>query len=210
MHNIVYKYINEFIDEAELLVQIKEFGQQPANQKYNDDINQLIKNIEVIKDDPKNNTYTRYDKVYNLLIDNKTYLTIANELSPEDLMLMITQYIKARLVPRLSQEQFDDIVLAAINSGKDSKENCFRLAMNYQGSKLNFDNIVDHMIESKNSWFMIELIYAVGEVLDVDNVIKKIVTLNDKKFIADLLADNYLEKALSLEQINMLKDSAKE
>ena len=80
-----------------------------------------------------------------------------------------------------SQEEFDKLVKVGIE--KDEREWLWRLAFNYERSKINFDNIVDYFIKKKDGYYLAELISAIGECLNIDSIINKIV---DKELIEDL------------------------
>ena len=203
MVKIVYKYINEFINEEQLINSLEQFCSE--NNKYEEQIKQLIDMIKNIINEFQNNSILKYDKIYNLLLNNEIYLELFYQMSADDLMLMITDYIKARLVPTLDQKTFDAVVDAAINSGKQSKEKCWRLAMNYENSDLNFDKIEDYLISTKDVWFVVEYMTGPIESIDYDRFICKIIDTNDKEFIERIIKDDLTCTVLDENQINKLK-----
>lgn len=205
MVKIVYKYINEFMNEDELINQLELFCNE--NKDYSESIKKLITEIKNVIDKNKHNSILKYDEIYNLLINNNVYLDLVDKMDNNDLMLMITDYIKARIVPSLKQEEFDIVVEAAINSGKDSKENCWRLAMNYENINLNFDKIEDYLISTKDSWYVVEYMTGPIESIDYDKFICKIIDTNDKEFIKKIINDDLTYTVLDEKQINKLKSA---
>ena len=207
MIKIVYKYINEFINEDELILKLENFRDslEIANEK--ESLSILINDIKVITDDFQNEFLTlKYDKICDLLYNNDVYINLVNQMNDNDIMLMITDYIYAPKVPNLNQETFDRIVDAAISSGDDSRENCWRLAVNYETHNLNFDKIVDYYISIRDVWYLVELMHFLQGNCDLDGIIEKVIETKDKDFIKGLLNDNFIDSTLDVLQIERLKE----
>ncbi len=187
--------------------------------KEKETINKLIKRIEQIPKDDSNIAFLEHEidnlkKDYNKEKDShERWFAISNYINKNDyfnktfesltdyeLLEFITQNIRAPFPPNLSQEEFDKLVKAGIE--KDERESLWRLAFNYDRSKINFDTIVDYFINQKDGYYLSELISAVGNCLNIDSIIEKI---NDKELIEDLEKRKSIIKSyVSEEQFNKL------
>lgn len=144
-------------------------------------LNQQLDSLK--KDYNKNlDSQERWIQVTDCINKNEYFNHTFESLSDYELLEFIVQNIKAPFPPNLTQEDFDRLVKIGIE--KDKREWLFRLAFNYEGRKMNFDSIVDYFIDKKDGYYLIELIIAVGEYLNVERMIDKI---NDKEFIEDLI-----------------------
>lgn len=91
-----------------------------------------------------------------------------------------------------------------VNAGieKDEREWLWRLAFNYETRSINFDSIVEYFIKKKDGYYLAELISAVGECLNINEIIDKI---DDKELIEDLKdRKNVISHYVSEEQFNRL------
>ena len=207
MIKIVYKYINEFIKEDELILNLETFRDSLESAKDKKSLSDLISDIKDVVDDIQNDFLTlKYDKICDLLYSNDVYINLVNQMNDNDIMLMITDYISAPKVPNLNQEAFDKLVDAAINSGEDSRENCWRLAFNYEYHNLNFDKIIDYYISIRDVWYLVELMHFLQDDYDLDGIIEKVIETKDKDFIKGLLNDNFIDSTLGTLQIEKLKE----
>ena len=207
MIKIVYKYVNEFIKEDELILKLETFCDSLESAKDKKSLNDLISDIKEVVDDIQNEFLTlKYDKICDLLYNNDVYINLVNQMNDNDIMLMITDYIFAPKVPNLSQEAFDKLVDAAISSGDDSREKCWRLAVNYETHNLNFDKIVDYYISFRDIWYLVELMHFLQDDYDLDGIIEKVIETKDKDFIKGLLNDNFIDSTLGALQIERLKE----
>lgn len=201
MIETVYKYVNECIDEEILLEELQTFLK--SHKEYEKKLETLINNIKDIMIKRKNNSVLRYDEIYHLLIENEVYLKLVKQMSDRDLMLMITNYIKMGLVPQIDQEYFEVLVDEAIKDSS-SKEFCWRLAMNYEHK--NLDKIEDYLISTKDTYYVIELLYALRHVLDINKSVEKIINTKDKEFMQNILKHKFLEEVFTKEQIEKIKE----
>ena len=119
-----------------------------------------------------------------------------------ELLEFITQYICMPNTPRITQNKFDSLVMVGIKDNK--RESLWRLAFNYNQKGLDFSYIVDYFIEMKDVYYLVELISAVREDLDMDKLIMKIVNTNDKIFIDKLLANSNNINLFNEEEIKKL------
>ncbi len=231
--NIIYRYVNRFINSDELIDLLKNIDKNKFSKKEIKEIeklieevkkiiesvpieidqielkritslNHILEDLEKIKENEENSDDTkefarnkydslikdkdkirdsgpRYEKLYDLLVNNSVYINYCKKMNDLELLEFITQYISAPITPNIDQETFDDLVNAGIK--KDKREALWRLAFNYNGKKKNFSNIEDYFIEKRDDYYLTELISAVQEDLNIDKLIKKVINTKDKKFI---------------------------
>lgn len=202
---LVYKYINEFIDENELLASLDGLISQENDPVKKDSLSSIKSKVTNEMNLHDIGTCILYDKLYTILTTDGFYRESAINMSDKELMLMITEYLYANYIPHIDQETFDSLVDAAIDDKKTAKENCWRLAHNYSGKSINFEKIVDYLISTRDAWYVMELFHSVGDDLNLDEMIDKLITTQDKEFIKRLLEDNLLDTIFKKEQIEILK-----
>ena len=202
----VYKYINKLINKDILIQEITLFLNSKVGKKYNKDINNLLlsienkdKNIEDLTLDNKN----EYERIANLLVNNKTYINIAKDMSDLELMLLITSYIFVPNVPKINQETFNDLVNAAKNYD-NALENIWRLGMNFDCKGYDYKLLDDFFVNSKNIWYLGEYISGVNQVKH-DIIINKIINTADKDFIKQILEDDFIMYNLDKKSKEILK-----
>ena len=145
-------------------------------------------------------SYEIWFNVVDYINKNEYFNTCFNNLSDYELLEFIGQNIQAPFPPKLSQKQFNKLVKVGIE--KDERELLWRLAFNYGDKGINLDAIVNYYIKKKDAGYLLELISAVGEYLDIDSIIDKI---NDKEIIEDLINEKkILCSYISKEQFNKL------
>lgn len=109
----VYKYINKLINKDTLINEIKLFLNSNIEKKYKEDLNILL---DIIENKDKSleelivNSEDEYERLFKLLIHNKTYIDIAKNMSDLELMLLITSYIFVPYIPKIDQDYFNDLV----------------------------------------------------------------------------------------------------
>lgn len=207
MIKTVYKYINEFIKEEELISGLENFYNNASGDKDKKSLEKLISDIKEIINDFQNDFLSmKYNKIYDLLINNDVFLKLVDKMDDNDLMLMITDYMFAPKVPNLNQNEFDSLVEAAINSGENSRENCFRLVTNYEYHNLNFDKVIDYYISCKDVWYIVESMHFLQADYDLEIFVNKIIETKDKDFIKKILDDEYINHTLSSYLIDRLKE----
>lgn len=151
---------------------------------YNDDMKeQLSKNYESLigKKEKVRDCGPRYERLVNLLMDNSLYKKYYNNMSDEELLDYITQFISVPNVPDINQESFDRLVSIAINN--DNNEKLWRLAFNYNKKGIDFTRIEDYFISKRDDYYLTELICAVEDDLDMNRLVDKVFNTNDKEFI---------------------------
>lgn len=187
--------------------------------KKKENIKSLINKIDQISKDDNNrdflnrqldNLKRNYDKeidsherwfaITNYINKNDYFIRTIDSLTDYEFLEFIAQNIQAPFPPNLTQDEFDKLVKAGIEN--DEREWLWRLAFNYEGRKINFDNIVDYFINKKDGYYLSELISAVGECLNIDSIIDKI---NDNELIEDLKErKDIISSYVSDEQFNKL------
>ena len=172
--NTCYKFFNRYITVDELIKELDNIDNK--TKELNDLINEIKDNNKEI------DLQDKWLKVFNVINDNDYFNTCFDSLTDYELLEFIAQNISAPFPPKLSQEEFDKLVKVGIEH--DEKEWLWRLAFNYDESGINFDKIVDYYIKVKDSYYLSELISAVGRSLDIDSIIDK---LTDQELIKGLL-----------------------
>lgn len=180
---------------------IKKIEQIPKDDNNSDFLNRQLDNLK--KDyDREMDSHERWFAITDCIDRNDYFTKIFESLTDYELLEFIAQNIQAPFPPNLTQEEFDKLVKVGIE--KDEREWLWRLAFNYERSKINFDNIVDYFIKKKDGYYLAELISAIGECLNIDSIINKIV---DKELIEDLKKrKGVISSYVSDEQFNRLID----
>lgn len=253
--NLMYRYINKFINSKELLKELKKIDLNKYLDKEIDDINQLILNVEkinnnipnevdavekkriskieyflsiienTIKNDNSEKTKEIIERQYDKLTNDKNtvrdggelYSTLFNlltrhpliceyckKMSDIELLEFITEYISAPLPPVLNQADFNDLV--KVGTENDKRESLWRLAFNYNNKNIDFSLIEDYFIDKKDGYYLIELISAVREDLDVDKIIEKVISTNDKKFIKECASRAQNINLFTKEELEAIKE----
>ena len=150
--------------------------------------------------DRKIDSHERWFAITDYINKNDYFIRTIESLTDYEFLEFIAQNIQAPFPPKLTQEEFDKLVKVGIEN--DEREWLWRLAFNYEGRKINFDNIVDYFINKKDGYYLSELISAVGECLNIDSIIDKI---NDNELIEDLKErKDIISSYVSDEQFNKL------
>ena len=196
--DICYKFINRFIDSDELVKQLSIIDKDNIKKE---DITEVNKMIDEIKNNLsiKNDSEEMWFSIAEYIINSDYFNKVFDSLSDYELLEFVTQKINVLFSPKLSQEEFDNLVDVGIEN--DERECLWRLAFNYEGMDIDFDKIVDYFIEIKDGYYLIELISAVGDSLDIDGIIYR---LDDNEFIKDLI-DRDISLYISKEQKIFLK-----
>lgn len=119
---------------------------QFLKEKYNS----LLKDKKIKKDGGK-----LYQKIFNLITNNKLYLKNIEKINNKQLLKLITQYISAPNPPRITQETFEELVKTAIEEG--DREALWRLAFNYNKKNKDFSSIENYFIKKRDDYYLIEL-----------------------------------------------------
>lgn len=193
----VYKFINKFIDKDTLIQEIEIFLKSRAGVKYKDKLVKLLDEIEnknVSIEELLLETSDESNRIINLLVNNEVYITLVKKMNDQDLMLLITYYILAPMVPKIDQETFNDLVNCAIKYDH-SLENVWRLGMNYDCRGYNYDLLDEFFVNSRDSRYLAEYISGVIQV-NQEKIVNMVVQTKDKEFIRRLLEDNFIQSHL--------------
>ena len=209
MLRIFYKYVNELIDEEKLVKELKNLAKNekvPEKKEQILDLMYLIKAAMIVYN---NSNYELYDAIYELFLNNPLYQELSSDVNSKDLMLLITDYMKVKNPPYVNQQEFDQLVEDAMES-LDPKENCLRLALNYELYNLDFSKIEDYLIETRDAWYMAQYVGSIDNYsYNLDNLLLKICSTNDYKYLNNLLNTEPFTNELTLDQIKKLEESIK-
>lgn len=136
----------------------------------------LLEDKKKVKDGGK-----LYESLFTLLADNDLINYYCDLLNDYELLEFIAQYISVPMPPQISQEKFDKIVKVGIEN--DEREWLWRLAFNYNEKNKDFSLIEDYFIEKRDDYYLIELISAVRDDLNMKKLKKRVIATKDKKFI---------------------------
>lgn len=200
----VYKYINKLINKYTLIEEIKIFLNSKVGKKYTNDINDLLSSIES-KDieDLLITNEDEYKRIFNLVINNKTYISIAENMSDLELMLLITSYIFVPYIPNINQDTFNDLINVA-KTYDHALENIWRLGMNYDCRDFDYDLLEDFFVNSKDMHYLGEYLSGIHQV-NQENIVNKIINTNDKKFIKQILENEFITNLLDKKYIDILE-----
>lgn len=170
--------INHFLESFKIVKNDLKYNDKEIKLFVDKQYNKLLKDKENRCDGGK-----LYEVLFELLTKNSLVIKYAKKMNEDELLEFITKYISVPLPPVITQEGFDDLVKVGIK--KDNREALWRLAFNYNRKEINFSLIEDYFIKKRDSYYLIELISAVQEDLDVDKIIQKVMFTKEKKFIND-------------------------
>lgn len=109
--------------------------------------------------------------------------------------------------PKITQEQFDNMVDYIIEKEKsyNPKELIWRLCLCYEG--LNFNKVVDIFVDSRDSYYISELVSCVDGNLDQEYLVTKMIETNDYEFVSDAMTLCFEAMLNSLDErhVNRLK-----
>ena len=144
----------------------------------------LTKRVESLKKEYERevDSLERWYAITSFINDNEYFNKNFDSLSKYELLEFIAQNIRAPFPPQLKQDEFEEVVKAGIE--KDEREWLWRLAFNYENSDLDFKSIVDYFIKVNDSYYLSELISAVGEKLDIDYIVEQV---TDKELVKGLI-----------------------
>lgn len=192
----------EHILEALKMAKTSDKMDNEAKEFIDRQYNQLLKDKEIIRDGGK-----LYEDLFELLTNNALINKYASKMNNKELLEFITKYISAPMPPNITQEEFNDLVSVGIR--EDKREALWRLAFNYNKKNMDFSIIEDYFIEKRDDYYLVELVCAVQEDLNIKNLIAKVISTEDKKFINNsferakdigLITDEEIKKLLKMEE----------
>lgn len=165
-------HLLELLEKAKKNKDNDEETQEFIEKQYN----HLIKDKEIIRDGGK-----LYQELFEVLTKEPLINKHIQKMNDEELLEFITKYISAPLPPILSQEEFNNLVKVGIK--EDKRESLWRLAFNYIRKNMDFSLIEDYFIEKRDDYYLVELVSAVEEDLNIKKLIEKVKFTKDKEFI---------------------------
>lgn len=188
--------INHFLEKMKNAKTDNEKIQAKIDKKKED----LQRDLLLVKDGGE-----KYKQIFNTLTHNEIVNREATAMDAKDLLEFITHYISVPCPPQIDQEAFDDMVEVGIK--EDKREALWRLAFNYEFKGMNFNAIVDYFILKRDVYYLMELVCAVQESLDMDYLIDKVIETKDKEFIAKIIKDNETLDRIEDKHLEMLKNA---
>lgn len=200
LESINNKEVNKMVKEIKKIIKNTSYEEDEQIIKEKETIKKLIKRLEDIKEkdnndflneeleklkkdyDRKRDSYEMWNEICKYITSNDYFNECFDNLSKEELLEFICQYISAPMAPNLSEEEFSDLVNLAIK--KDERERLWRLGFNYYRKKFKMEPIIDYFIKVKDGYYISESICAFSDALNIDDIIDKI---NDKELIEDLI-----------------------
>lgn len=195
---IIKKDVNDIIKNTKITLDDEEI-------KRSKSANNILKKLKIIIDNPTNNDVpimdklqekcekiekhevikrdsgNRYEELDKYLENCNLFKKYYNNMSDEELLNFITNYIKMPIPFKLSTEKLDDLIEIGIKL--NDKEKLWRLAFNYAEYGIDTNKIEDYFIKIRDDNYLIELISAIKEYLNVDRIMDKVLDTNDDKFI---------------------------
>lgn len=193
----IYKFINKFINKDTLIQEIDLFLKSKIGNKYKNELEKLLNEIEnknMSIEELLLQSNDEHNRIVNLLVNNELYITLAKQMNAQDLMLLITYYIFAPIIPKIDQDTFNDLVNSAIKYDH-SLENVWRLGMNFDCKNYNYDLLDEFFVNSKDSWYLAEYISSIHQV-NQEKIVNMVIQAKDKEFIKRLLEDNFIQSHL--------------
>lgn len=175
---------------------IKELNEAIKKMKNPDDVVKVQEHIKEIEDSKKEKKDggERFNKTFETLTTNKLINRYTENMTKDEMLDFITQYIHVELPPKLSNEELEELITIGIN--RKNKEKLWRLAFNYENSRNDFKRIIDYYVEEKDYWYLGELMSALYGKIDFDYIKQEVNKTQDQHFINNF--NNYI-KHLSLD-----------
>lgn len=192
-------YIEEFYQKMldsniEYLEKVKH-----ENEELEQYYNSLIEQKKEIRD-----CGPRYEKVSELLEKSELFQELYNKLNNSERLELLTKYLNSPKLPKITQEKINELVQTGIQ--EDKREALWRLAYNYRNCNMDYNTIIDFYIKARDIYYIIEIVCAVEEEINKNELIEKIFATEDKKFIIDCTEEIQRFELLNEEQILMLKE----
>ncbi len=201
MFELDFKYSNEFIKDDKLVDELNKLKDKYPLEK--DEIDKVINKVEILI--KKFGEYVRFSKIQDVLEETELFKNELKNITPKQMLDMLTQYIYIENIPDITQEWFDEMVNECINS--DSREKAWRLAFDFIKNK-DIQKVEDFFIKVRDEYYIGELLSTLydDDLTLVDRVINKMVNTNDKNFIRKYLQLNYIDNFMKEEHYKKLND----
>ena len=196
--NIEDEYVkNEKAKLKNIIDKLSNVPKEEEFKKLNEHVDSLKKDYEREFD-----SHERWFKITEFIDENEYFNKCFDKLSKYEFLELIAQYICAPFPPQISEEEFVELIKEGIKH--DEREWIWRMALNYEHSGFDFTLISDYFIKVKDGYYLVELICAVKDSLDIDAILDK---LEDKVLIEDVkerksILDNCLTKKQMVKLMN--------
>lgn len=211
----VEEIIRETNDDSDELIE-QELKQLEASIKQIDDILKKSKKVPPeLKDElarmrkdakrPRDN-FDRWTRICDAIKENKLYQKRFDEMTDEQLLELIAEDMRAPRPVPIDADQFNRLVEVGIKN--DRREWLWRLAFNYFDKGFDYNQIADYYIKCLDSYYLAELISAIGYALDIDPIIDQISEqISDEGFIQDFIMSRpILTPYVTEEHFRILQD----
>ena len=199
---LVYEYVNGKYKKEELIKILKSL----YDLNKEDEVLDRIKVLEEMNLDDKF-LYYEIDKLIEELLMNEYYDKLTDKMNDYDFLNIITYNISSNRPYSIDQEKLDELIDVA-KSHKDTNENIWRLAMNYDRMGYDFSKIEEYFVSIKDIYYLQEYISGVYQK-NIDYIVDLLIKQNDKDFIKKVLDNELIIRDLNNEHKNKLYDTIK-
>ena len=175
---LINKELEQLKSSIEQIEKIVEKNKEKTPKELKDELARMRKNLKKPRDN-----FDRWTRICDAIKENKLYGKQLDDLSDEGLLELIAEDMRAPRPIPIDSDTFDKLVQVGIS--KDQREWLWRLAFNYFDKGFDYNRIADYYIKCEDSYYLAELISAIGRALDIDPIIEQI---QDKAFIEDFIS----------------------
>lgn len=193
---IFYKYLNEYLNNETIVVELEKLDNKA------DDVLKLIDEIKKANNKYKDD-FKKSKIIMKLFLENKTYNTLASNISNKDLANMVVSIVNPKCLPYLKEEEFKDILNELFL--ENDKDKIWKFIFNYREFNYDLSMYEDYLIKSLDTYFINEYIDTLKDYINKDKLIIKISNTKNKKFINKLIDENKYPNNFTKEEIEALK-----
>lgn len=193
---IFYKYLNEYLNNETIVVELEKLDNKA------DDVLKLIDEIKKVNNKYKDD-FKKSKIIMKLFLENKTYNKLASNISNKDLANMVVSIVNPKCLPYLKEEEFKDILNELFL--ENDKDKIWKFIFNYREFNYDLSMYEDYLIKSLDTYFINEYIDTLKDYINKDKLIIKISNTKNKKFINKLIDENKYPNNFTKEEIEALK-----
>lgn len=193
---IFYKYLNEYLNNETIVVELEKLDNKT------DDVLKLIDEIKKANNKYKDD-FKKSKIIMKLFLENKTYNKLASNISNKDLANMVVSIVNPKCLPYLKEEEFKDILNELFL--ENDKDKIWKFIFNYREFNYDLSIYEDYLIKSLDTYFINEYIDTLKDYINKDKLIIKISNTKNKKFINKLIDENKYPNNFTKEEIEALK-----
>lgn len=193
---IFYKYLNEYLNNETIVVELEKLDNKA------DDVLKLIDEIKKVNNKYKDD-FKKSKIIMKLFLENKTYNKLASNISNKDLANMVVSIVNPKCLPYLKEEEFKDILNELFL--ENDKDKIWKFIFNYRDFNYDLSMYEDYLIKSLDTYFINEYIDTLKDYINKDKLIIKISNTKNKKFINKLIDENRYPNNFTKEEIEALK-----